>query len=369
MSADAGFDIRLATRDDEPEIRALVGSIPMPGAVTVRFAREPDYFLGTSIMGNPCDVLIGRHRPDGRLAGIACRAEHPAFVNGADSSLGYIGQIRVAPEFQGRWLIPRGAKLVREMSAPGLIYFGVIAGENPRARELLVGARPPGGIQATRISGLTTCAILVRLHRPPRTLGVDVQPASSGELAEVVGFLRSHGPRRQFFPAYSLEDFTGGAALRGLAPRDVMVARRDDGAVVGVMAAWDQAAFKQDIVEAYGTTLRRLRPGYDLVARLLGAQALTPPGEAIPLAFAACVCVADDDPVVMRGLLSACVRRAHERGKLFLMLGMADNDPLLAVARRWLHVTYRSDLYALSWSIDPADMLDGRIPYIEIATL
>ena len=85
---------------------------------------------------------------------------------------------------------------------------------------------------------------------------------------------------------------------------------------------------------------------------LLGARPLTPPGQAIQLAFAACICIADDDPAVMRALLSACVKNAYERGKAFLMLGLSDDDPLLAVARRYLHITYHSDLFAVSWSDD-----------------
>ena len=113
MSGESGFDLRWAAPDDEPDIRALVGSVAMPGAVAVRFAREPDYFLGATIMGDPCDVLIARRQPDGRLAGIACRAERRAFVNGRESPLGYIGQIRVAPGFRGRWLVQRGAQLVQ----------------------------------------------------------------------------------------------------------------------------------------------------------------------------------------------------------------------------------------------------------------
>ena len=129
MSDNAGFDIRHATRDDEPELRALVGSVPMPGAVAVRFAREPDYFLGATIMGDPCDVLVARQRLDGALAGIVCRAEHPAFVNGHEMRVGYIGQIRIAPDFRGRWLVQRGAQRLRELSPPGLWYFGVIARE------------------------------------------------------------------------------------------------------------------------------------------------------------------------------------------------------------------------------------------------
>jgi hypothetical protein len=71
----------------------------------------------------------------------------------------------------------------------------------------------------------------------------------------------------------------------------------------------------------------------------------------------------------MRALLGACTERARDQGKAFLMLGLADDDPLLPVARPWMHVTYRSDLFALSWSADPAALLDARVPFIEIATL
>jgi hypothetical protein len=197
---------------------------------------------------------------------------------------------------------------------------------------------------------------------------VDVTAATASDIPAIVAFLRQEGARRQLFPAYAVEHFTDGRTLRDLAPEDVAVAWRDM-TIVGVMAAWDQQAYKQDIVAGYGPALRRLRPAYDVLARILGARRLTAPGEAIPLDFAALTCVADDDPAVMRALIGATADRARRRGKAFLMLGLADTDPLLAVARSWLHVTYRSDLYALSWAGDPATALDGRIPRIEIATL
>ncbi len=368
MKGGARFELKWASADDEPDIRTLVGSVPMLGAVSVRFAREPNYFLGATIMGDPCDVLIARHKPDGQLAGIACRAERQAYINGQESPLGYIGQIRVAPEFQGSWLVHRGAKWFKDASPPGLLYMGVIASENPRARELLVGARLPTGLHATHVSGLTTCAILLRPIRIFRVPGVDVKPGAPETLEAIVAFLRQHGPRRQLFPAYTLEDFIGGERLRGLRPQDIMVASRGEN-LVGVMAAWDQTAYKQDIVDSYGSRLRRIRPIYNLLARLLGMQPLTPPGEAIPLAFAACLCILEDNHDVMRALLTACMRNALERGKAFLMLGLADGDSLLPIARRYLHIPYHSELYVVSWDEDPADILDGRIPYIEIATL
>ncbi len=249
-----------------------------------------------------------------------------------------------------------------------MLYIGVIARENPRARGVLLERRPPGGLRSVRLAGLTTCAIMLRGRRPLRVPGLQVATASSVGVEPVVSFLREQGPRRQLYPAYAEADFTGGRTLRGLDPGDVTVVLRGC-EVVGVMASWDQASFKQDVVDGYGSALRRLRPAYDLAARLIRARSLTPPGSAIPLSFAACTCVADDDPEVMRLLLAATTARARAQGKAYLMLGLADEDPLLRVGRRWLHVTYRSDLYALSWDDDPAARLDARIPYIEIGTL
>ncbi len=368
MRGETDFEIRRAKPGDEPDIRALVGSVAMPGTVAVRFAREPDYFLGTTIMGEPCDVLLARHKPDGALAGIACRAETRAYLNGQESRLGYIGQIRVAPGFRGNWLVQRGAQLFKETSPAGLIYFGVIASENPRARSLLAGERVPGSLRVRRMCGITTCAIILWPRRGVRQGGIEIQPGSTGTLEEIVNFLKQQGPRRQFFPAYQLTDFTDGAKLRGLRSQDVIIARRN-GVIAGVMAAWDQSAYKQDIVEAYGPALSRLRPIYDFAARLVGGQPLTPPGQAIPLVFAACIGVADDDPQVAMALISSCARSGRERGKSFLMIGLADNDPLLAVASKFFHVTYHSDLYAFAWSDDTLSRLDDRIPYIEIAAL
>jgi hypothetical protein len=103
---------------------------------------------------------------------------------------------------------------------------------------------------------MTTYAIVVRKSGRERYRGVQLEQASAETLPEIVEFMQMHGPRRQFFPALALEDFTGGRRLRGLAPEDVLIARRA-GLIAGVMAVWDQAAYKQDIVGAYGQTLVR----------------------------------------------------------------------------------------------------------------
>jgi hypothetical protein len=48
-------DFRFGPADDadEPDIRELVGNLAMPGTVSVRFGRDPDYFMGATVQGDP----------------------------------------------------------------------------------------------------------------------------------------------------------------------------------------------------------------------------------------------------------------------------------------------------------------------------
>lgn len=378
MSAPERFEFMSAGPADEPEIRRLVGATPMPGAVAIRFEREPDYFLGCSIMGDPCDVLIARHLPDGELAGMLCRAERPAFVNGRETRIGYIGQIRAARRFQGRWLLHRGLPVFARRSPPGMLYFGVMARENPRARGALIERRRAGGFAATRLAGWTTYALVLRGPRGATggrrrsrdgPAGLEIGRGSLETIEEIVAFLRRVGATRQLCPAYRVEDFVQGGRTRGLALGDLLVARHR-GAVTGVLGMWDQSAYKQDVVGSLGPVLGRLAPLYDLGARLVNARPLPREGDTIRSGFAAFVAVEGDRPPVLRALVDEARALAWDRGLTYLTIGLADRDPLLAAVRRSLHVTYRSDLFVMSWDASgPASRLDARVPYIEIATL
>jgi hypothetical protein len=365
----ADFDFAVAGPADEPEIRRLMGSVAMPGDVAIRFAREPDYFLGATIMGDPFQVIIARHRPGGELAGILFRGERRVFLNGVEAPVGYIGQIRAAPRFEGRWLLARGLPFFRTLGDPAMRYLGVIASENGRARGVLAGRRPPGGLRVVPISGLTTLALVVRRARQPRESGgLVAEHATGATLPEVVTFLRREGPRRQLYPAYRLEDFTGGATMRDLDPGSIVVVRHR-GAIAGVAAVWDQSAYKQDVVDGYGPSIRRIAPAWSVLSRFIGARPLPRVGEPLASAFLACLAVAGDRPPVLRLLLSTALADAAGRGLAFLTAGFADGDVLLPVARRFLHFTYRSEVFLGSWAGDPVADLDGRTPYVEIATL
>jgi hypothetical protein len=360
-----GFWFGLAGTADEPEIRRLVSTTAMPGAVSIRFEREPDYFLGCDTMGRSCDVLIARDRGSGALAGMLCRTEDEVFVDGEPTRVGGISQLRIAERFRGRRLLALGWPVFRN---PGIRYLTVIARDNPRAvRALLEGS--PGSASVHRLGGMTTFGLPVRrwgLHpRPPA--GVTVQPADEGSIDEIVAFLNAAGQRLQFAPVRCREDFSQGRRLRGLDPASVFMARGPSG-ILGTLGLWDQRAYKQDIVDSYGPSLARLRPALNVALRAAGAAALPAPGRRIEGAFAALPMVADDDPRVFASLLDAVLGEAQRRRLAWVTLGLSDDDPVLAITRRRLHVTYRSDVYSVVWDHSLPAAVAGR-PYLEAAAM
>ena len=366
MGWEAGeFRFGLAGPADEPEIRRLVGATAMPGTLSIRFEREPDYFLGCDIMGRSCDVLIARDRGSGALAGMMCRTEDDVFVDGEPTRVGGISQLRIAEPFRGQRLLELGWPVFRNR---GIRYLSVVARDNPRAvRALLEGS--PGSALVHRLGGMTTLGLPVRRwgRQPRQPAGVVVRPADDRCVDEIVAFLNAAGQRLQFAPVRRREDFTQGRRLRGLDPASVFVARGRSG-IIGTLGLWDQRAYKQDVVDSYGPSLARLRPALNMTLRAVGAAALPAPGRRIEGAFAALPMVADDDPRVFACLLDAVLGEARRRRLDWVTLGLSDDDPLLAVARRRLHVTYRSDVYAVAWDHRLRTRIAGR-PYLEGAAM
>jgi hypothetical protein len=365
------FIFELAQPKDDPAIRHLLATSAMPGDITVTFEREPNYFLGCATMGHFWQVLLARHAPSGELAGIACRASRPHFVNGQIQDLGYIGQIRIAEKYRGLWLLSSGLGFFRQLHADGRVpaYLGVIADENAIARGVLVERARRNFPAARQVARIYTLGIILRKSQSTLPQVINRREDPPHDLEAIVAFMHKHGAARQFFPAYTKDDFTG-PATRGFDLQDFVIAYKD-GEIAGVLGLWDQSGYKQSVVQAYKRSLRLARPFYNIGARLLGIQPLPAPGGHIHSAYTSFICIADNAPRIFGALLQKVYALAAQRGYAYLMLGLAENDPLLPVAKKYPHIPYHSTAYLAYWDEgkELAEKIDGRVPYIEIATL
>jgi hypothetical protein len=367
------FSFELATEQDDPDLRRLLATNAMPGRITVTFEREPNYFAGCGTMGHFWQVLIGRHQPGNEIAAVLCRATQPRFVNGEVKEVGYLGQLRVDKKYRGRWVLLHGLDALRALHADGRVraYLSAISDENTIARRVLVDHPRPHFPMHHEVARIYTLGIILRKPRLPRARrpAVEIERGSPAQIGEVVAFLRQHGSKRQFFPAYAESDL-GSDTTRGFRVQDLLVARHRD-RILGVLGLWDQSAYKQTVVQSYADSLRRLRPFYNLAARAVGVRPLPGVGQHIHSAYASFVCVANDDPDIFAALLQQVYSLAAERGLAYLMIGLAERDPLLPIAQKYPHIAYHSRLYVASWE-DGHDFfarLDNRVPYIEIAAL
>lgn len=365
------YSFELARPDDDAAIRRLLRDNPVPGQLELTYEREPNYFLGCSIMGHTCQTLVARQQESGDVVGLATRAVRPLFVNGEVEPIGYIGQLRVDSAHRGRWLVPMGFRLFEKLHQDGTTtgYITTIIEGNTEAEGILVEKARHHYPAYCKLDRLVTLALVLRRPRRLSTATFEVLAGNEVGLDEIIHFLHECGQGKQFFPAYTAEDFTGDAT-RDFCIDEFAVACRGN-QIVGVLGLWDQSRYKQTVVKAYGNKLQRVRPFYNVGARVLGAHSLTQIGQPIHFAYASFVCVAGDDPVVFNALLTQVYNWAVERRFAFLMLGLSERDPLLAVAQKWLHIPYHSTIYTVSWQGDEGwqTKLDGRVPYLELATL
>jgi len=366
------FTFQVANEQDDEDLRKLIASSVMPGDLAVTFEREPNFFLGCSTLGSFCEILTARSQPDGELAGILSRAGGRRYINGRAEDIGYIGQIRIANKFQGLRLLARGFPFFQKIHRDGRFkgYFGVIADENRIARGVFVERRNRNFPRARKISRICTAGILLRREKGIPSHSLNIEHGSDDNLEEVVNFLKLNGSKKQFFPVYELNDFNDNRLLRGFRLEDLFIARRN-GKIAGVIGLWDQSSCKQILIRSYSGFMRAVRPVYNTLAPIFGAGVISSPGEMLNLVYAAIICIEDDNTEVFNVLFRHAYNTAASRGYLTLMVGLSERDPLLKIARSFLHIPYYSSLYFASWDDDGEfmDSIDDRIAYVEIAAL
>jgi hypothetical protein len=365
----------LATAADDPEIRRLLRENPVPGAFSLAFTREPDYFLGATVEGDLAQSVVARDPGDPRVLGLGGRAVRTAFVNGRPERLGYLGQLRIDTRARGRrGLLAGGFGLIRELhraDGQARFYVTTLIEGNEAARRALTTGRP-GLPTYTRRETLCTLALPLRgplKVRPPA--GVTLATAGDADLGAVAGLLQQCYRGYQFAPCWTESDLRHAERVRGLHAGDLRLAWRGQ-RLVGCAALWDQSGFKQTVVCGYPRWLGRTRPLVNLLGPCLGLPRLPPVGQRLPHAYVSHLAVEGEDPAVMCALLAEVMNASLGRGFAYLTLALAERHPLLGPARRaFRHLEYRAGLYLAHWEdgLDAVHGLDDRVPHLELAVL
>lgn len=365
------LDFTLAGSEDEAELRALLRSQSLPGWVNLSFEREPNYFAAAASEGEWHRVLLARERKSRALVGFCSRSIRRVFFNGEVQRLGYLGQFRSAPDWQGSYRTYRAlskgfAEVWRQLRGNDEIPFDItsILADNRQARRILE-ADLPGMPHYQWLSGFNT--LVYRSGGGGSNRGNQVESGSVVGLAAIADCLQRNYQRYQFSPVWSETALLSA----GLSANDFLVLRNGR-MITACVAIWDQREFKQAVVHSYKKPLGSLRPLVNLAAPLLGLPRLPPVGERISQAWLSHLACDEDSSASFEALLSGAIVRSRQLGMEQLMLGLTDAHPLLPVAQHVRrHLEYRSDIFLIQWdkSTMHGERIDALPLHLEVATL
>jgi len=311
--------LRVARPEDNNEVCELFRAIHLGGDLDVTQERDPDFFaLGRmhTVHAGTAETLVARHETTGRMLGCGTAITRPAWLEGREITAGYLGDLRVVPDFRGgrHLALAYGEYFAQVRDRLGAqVFTTVIFDTNAQARAALTKASEKrAGMPVYRLMApfhMTSLQITTRRPKP----STRVSRARASDHDEIVNFLCRMGKRRvlgevfdhglldarlEKWPGFSIEDF--------------ILVRDGRGALVGCCAPWDTSSFKRTRVLGYHGQMRSVKIGFDLGARVLGFTPLPAPGACFQFRFLTHLEVEDDDPGVLHDLLLAAYERHYD---------------------------------------------------------
>ena len=363
---------------DDPVLRRLLRENPIPGAISLSYEREPDYFRAAAAEGTFSQTILGIDNESGECLGMGTRLIQQLYVNGTVRPVGYMSHLRMDLHHEwglslARW-VARGFQKFRELHADGRVPYylmSVIADDNP-ARRLLT-SNLHGMPRAWEYARMFTYVVSPRHIKPMLSLsnGIRLERGSSVRTPEMIACLQRNGERRQFYPSWTSENLFSVSQTPNLHPEDFLLAVHGS-RVVGCLALWNQTPFKQTVVRAYQGNTAHWRSTINALARFVDIPRLPPIGEPLSYCFVSHLAIDNDDPRIFQSLLRAVYNETIRRGFDYFMFGLAELNPLRPVlTKSYLHITYPSQVYLMAWDdgMEAIRQVDGRAPGLEIAKL
>jgi hypothetical protein len=365
------FEIALAEPSDDAQLRARMAADFMEGKIAVSFRREPSYFAGCGLQGDATQVVKCVDTASGRIVGLGSRSTLRAFVDGRAQRIGYLADLRLAPQLRRGLLVARGYRMLRTLHGadPVPFYTTVIYEGNAPAVAALVGARAglPRYVDWGRV--LSPALKLDFARRAPAMGSVTLERGSVQRLPQMIEFLNRERSHKQFAPALEPSHFIGGR-LAGVAPESFFLALRG-GRIVGTLAAWDQSSLRQTHVERYPVGLACLRPLHNALAVVSPLKPLPAPGGRIDSIYLACAATEDNDVSLFRVLLHTAHESLRRGPWSFAIVAMHEADPLAPVLAEFRAIPAAGRLFVVHYPDAPLgiDTVARRVPCLEAGCL
>jgi hypothetical protein len=324
---------RDATEGDNDALVALTAACPMEGDITLRMDRAPDFFALNRLEGDAWRVGVACDA-DGQVIGCVAVARRQAWLDGVETTTGYVSDLKVHPRARGSEAADLLSRYATDVVATlcgddALALITILAGNARMDRRM----RAPRGIPAlARFATLDVAAVPFLWERRARVAGITVRTAGDSDYEAMAGLWGARARHRQLAGVLDAEALASWVKRApGLDISDYLVAHDHRGRLVGFLGVWDQACFKQMRVVSYSRRLAVARRAINFTAPLFGAARLPAPREALPALGTTHLCASD--ATALHALLLETYRRYRGGRYAFFTIGLDLRDPLRAAFR------------------------------------
>lgn len=344
----ARVNFREAVAGDHETLEKLFSETSMAGAIRIGSDRSPDFFAASCVQATePC--VWGAFTENGQAVGVFSAGKRDVWLGGEIAPMRYLSDLRIHPQWREGTLLARGFREVRnQIFKKGEWAQTLVLESNPHALQFLRSGR--AGLPEYRPAGRYVNWLL-----PQQKLAKAAQQvrfAHPSDLPAMQSILDESSKRRSFSPVVDLRKL-GDPFLKDLSLGNFLLAE-EAGKIRGMMAFWDQHRFQRLRLDGYSKGMATIRPVWNFAARLRGEALLPLPGSAIPVIKASMVACAEDNPEILRSLLSTALSAGT--GSL-LSVALSESDPLADALRSLKGRIFRGLHFLVGW--------EGRPPHWE----
>jgi hypothetical protein len=367
-----GFRILPLDRRHNSAMLAILHESPIEtGGLSICFDRQPDIFLMAELKYS--QPLWGGFFEGAELAGFVLLGNHEAFVNGRITPVTHIANCYIRPQSRGHGYLRAALPFFfSDRSVDTAIGYAVIMKGN-RAAESQSKEKPadkPWGLQFKKIGDLSARNILFSLLSRKKP-AYAVRTARLDDIDAIVGLLCAEHSNRLFGLVTDRDRFAAALENRPGLSIDNYCVIEQSGRLIGVCAAWDTGAFKQNRVVRYGPWLNAVRGGYNFLSFLTGTTALPAPGKSFRNIAITDWAVQDRSVKAMHALLQHVHNIYYGRGYHSMIFGSCADDPVLEATRGFFRTEVVSAIMQVSlggkWPEPGA--IQTTLPFIDIAFL
>lgn len=363
------ISIRIGSPADNPRIQDLITKITMPGLAQMCFQRAPDFFTGAHVIGDEFIVAVAEddERPD-VLAGLTVISGRDLFISGQKRRVYYSGDTRVDPYYRRRGIASSLFLEQKKHRTEQELLQGIVLKDNTAPLEAAANAADGVLFRFWISHTIETSFIYVRKQQPRVPQGVTLRQATRADAPRMQAYFDREAPRRNGYPVYDFGKLLAGDPYyTGLRIEHYVLAERN-GEIVGMLAGWDQKAYKQTRIVGFKPIVKVLRPLYNLYVGLAGGFKLPAVGGALNYLTVYNTLVTDDDTAVHRALLDWLM--AHQGQKYdAIATAFTHGDPLVETPRGYKRQKLFSSNFWLSYGDDPRPGIDSRPLYVELGRL